>query len=170
VNVDEGPTRARHDLGKQSLFAYSTLTKYRTSEEVPLLCSPFRLGSLVVDDEETTWVRWRDFLQLLDACVGELGVPYLDSAQGVQKSEESIGQFLQGKPAGFRDTLVIGLKVSARPTGREIVRVIGRQSLETLKCGVISVDGRIRTASRAPRRLGRDFTRKGRAGQQDPCL
>ena len=104
---------------------------------------PFGLGSIVVDDEETTWVRRGDFLQLLDACVGELGVPYLDSAQGVQKSGESTGQFLQGKPAGFRDTL---------------------------KCSVISVDGRVRKDSRASRRLGRDFTRKGRARQQDPCL
>jgi hypothetical protein len=50
------------------------------------------------------------------------------------------------------------------------VRTIGRQSLETLKCGVISVDGRIRKEPRASRRLGRDFTRKGRARQQDPCL
>jgi hypothetical protein len=86
VNVDEGPTRARNDLGKPSLFAHSTPTRYRASEEVPLLCSPFGLGSIVVDDEETTWVRRRDFLQLLDACIGELGLPYLDSAQGVQRS------------------------------------------------------------------------------------
>lgn len=124
----------------------------------------------MVDDEETTWVRRRDILRLLDACIGELGVTYLDSAQGFQKSEESIGRRLQGKTAGFRDTLVIGSKISARPTGRDVVRTIGRQSLETLKCGVISVDGRIRKGSRASRRLGRDFMRKGRARQQDPCL
>jgi aryl-alcohol dehydrogenase (NADP+) len=97
------------------------------------------LGSIVVDDEETTWVRRRDFLQLLDACTGELGVTYLDSAQGYQKSEESIGQWLRGKPAGFRDTLVIGSKVSARPTTREVVRTIGRQSMEKLQCGVIDI-------------------------------
>jgi aryl-alcohol dehydrogenase-like predicted oxidoreductase len=94
VNVDEGPTRARNDLGKKLLLAHSTPTTYRTSEEAPLLCSPFGLGSIAVDDEETTWVRRRVFLQLLDACIGELGVHYLDSAQGVQKSEESVGQFL----------------------------------------------------------------------------
>jgi aryl-alcohol dehydrogenase-like predicted oxidoreductase len=87
------------------------------------------LGSIAVDDEETTWVRRRVFLQLLDACIGELGVHYLDSAQGVQKSEESVGQFLQGKPAGFRDAFVIGSKVSACPNEREVVRTIGRQSL-----------------------------------------
>jgi aryl-alcohol dehydrogenase-like predicted oxidoreductase len=128
------------------------------------------LGSIVVDDEETTWVRRRHFLQLLDACVGELGVSYLDNALCVQKSEESIGQRLHGKPAWLRDTLVIGSKVSARPNGREVVRTIGRQSLETLKCGVISVDVRVRKDSRASRRLGRDFTHIGRARQQDPCL
>jgi aryl-alcohol dehydrogenase-like predicted oxidoreductase len=87
-----------------------------------------------------------------------------------QKSEESIGQLLQVKPAGFRDTVVMGSKVSAPPTGREVVSAIRRQSLETLKCGVIRVDGRIRKGSRASRRLGRDFTRKARASQQDPCL
>jgi aryl-alcohol dehydrogenase-like predicted oxidoreductase len=112
------------------------------------------LGSIVVDDEETTGVRRSDILQLLDASIGELGVIYLDSAQGVQKSEESIGRRLLGKTAGFRDTLVIGSKISAGPTGR--------QSLATLKCGVvISVDARNRKDSRASRRLGRDFTREG---------
>ena len=102
-------------------------------------CSLFGLGSIVVDDEETTWVRRRDFLELLDACTGELGVTYLDSAQGYQKSEESIGQWLQEKPARFRDTLVIGSKVSARPLGRDVVRMTGRRSLEMLKCGVIDI-------------------------------
>jgi hypothetical protein len=38
------------------------------------------------------------------------------------------------------------------------------------KCGVIGVDTRIRKDPRALRRMGRDFTRKGRARQQDPCL
>jgi len=138
-------------------------------EEIPLLCFPFGLGSIVVEGEETTWDRRCDFLQPLDACTGELGVTYLDSAQGFQKSEESIGQWLQGKPAGFRDTLVIGSKVSARPTGGEVVRTIERHSLETPKCGVISVDARNRKDSRASRRPGRNFTREGGARQQDPC-
>jgi aryl-alcohol dehydrogenase-like predicted oxidoreductase len=131
---------------------------------------PIGLGSIGVDDEETTWDRRRDVLQPLDACAGELGVSYLGSAQGFQKSEESIGQWLQGKPAGFRDTFVIGSKVCARPTGREVVRTIGRLSLETPKCGVISVAARNRKDARASRWPGRDFTRTGRARQQDPCL
>jgi aryl-alcohol dehydrogenase-like predicted oxidoreductase len=131
---------------------------------------PIGLGSIGVNDEETTWDRRRDVLQHLDACTGELGVSCLDSAQGFQKSEESAAQWLQGKPAGFRDTFVIGSKVSARPTGRAVVRTIGRLSLETPNCGVISVEARNRKDARASRRPGRDFTRQGRARQQDPCL
>jgi hypothetical protein len=131
---------------------------------------PIGLDSIGVNDEETTWDWRRDFLQPLDACTGEPGVTCLGSAQGFQKSEESTGQRLQGKPAGFRDTLVIGSKVSARPTGREGVRTIGPHSLEMPKCGVISVDARNRKDARASRRPGRDFTPKGRARQQDPCL
>ena len=99
----------------------------------------FGLGSIVVDDEETIWVKRRDFLQLLDICTGELGVGYLDSAQAYQKSEEAIGLWLQNKEKGFRENLIIGSKVSRVPMTRDNVKRIGYESLEKLKCDVIDI-------------------------------
>ena len=113
--------------------------RHSRNGEMRVKQSQFGLGSIVSDDEETMWVKRRDFLQLLDVCTNELGVAYLDSAQGYQESEEAIGQWLQGKPGGFRDGLIIGSKVSHRPMDRETVRSVGYQSLEKLKCDVIDI-------------------------------
>ena len=101
--------------------------------------SKFGLGSIVVDDEETVWVKRRDFLRLLDVCTSELGVRYLDSAQGYQKSEEAIGLWLQGKDKRYREKLIIGSKVTRKPMDREAVNRIGRESLQKLDCDVIDI-------------------------------
>jgi aryl-alcohol dehydrogenase-like predicted oxidoreductase len=99
----------------------------------------FGLGSIVVDDEKTVWVNRKDFLRLLDVCTSELGVRYLDSAQGYQKSEEAIGLWLQGKDKGVREKLIIGSKVTRKPMDRAAVNRIGRESLQKLNCGAIDI-------------------------------
>ncbi|HYX33691.1 MAG TPA: aldo/keto reductase [Oligoflexus sp.] len=106
-------------------------------------------GGIVQDNTATHWVRQADFLELLDLCTKDLGMAYIDSAEGYLLSEQTIGQWLARQGAGFRSQIFLGTKVSPwfrrggcdspEPLSKSVVVQRCEESLQRLKTDYLDI-------------------------------
>ncbi len=110
-----------------------------------LTFSPFGIGAIVTRNLNPLWVTPDDFKTILDACVFELGINYIDTAAGYIDAEEEIGIWLKNQSDETRTRLLIGTKVKPLWQDKTLVQPLTADFVETSletslkKLGVVQV-------------------------------
>jgi len=79
----------------------------------------FGFGAIVTEDPTLPFTRAKDFLQLLDICTEQLGIGYLDTAQGYMDGEAVLGKWVAKQTPDTLNKLKIGTKVTGRESRTE---------------------------------------------------
>jgi aryl-alcohol dehydrogenase-like predicted oxidoreductase len=94
-----------------------------------LKISRLGLGGIVTKSLSPTWVTPPDFRLMLDVCTQELGINYIDTAEGYVDAEETIGDWLDEKGSQFRSQVVLGTKVRGIRKNGELIQPLTRENV-----------------------------------------